>query len=103
MGEEAVILKAMWAPNLLTGLWFLVLAGLIALMHLAYRQTGENKLRLIRYAGFVAITLILVHFFDMFSRDFTNIPHSAADSPILPIWLLLVGYRKCCCCCGTKP
>merc|ERR1711964_76843 len=103
--EESVILKAMWAPKILTGLWFLVLAGLIALMHLARRQTGEDKLRLIRYAGFVAIGLILVRFFDMNSRDFSTFStyKTLVVSSALPIWLLLVGYRKCCCCCGTKP
>merc|ERR1711964_125194 len=70
--------RAMWGPSLLTGLCFLFVAGLIAIMFLAHRQTGTEKLRFIRHAGFVAIALLLVFFVDMNSRELTNFPHPAA-------------------------
>merc|ERR1711964_592492 len=76
--EAQDLLKAMFAPCFLTGLCFAFLAGLIAIMHLARRQTGTEKLRFIRYAGFVAIALLIVRFVDMITRDFTNIPHPLA-------------------------
>merc|ERR1711964_63572 len=67
--------------HLLTGLWFLVLAGFIILLQNACCacRTVTGKLRLIRYAGFVAVILILVRFIDMYSRDIQNIPYPGAD------------------------
>merc|ERR1711964_458761 len=94
--EAQELVRAMWAPSLLTGLCFLFVAGLIAIMHLARRQTGTEKLRFIRHAGFVAIALLLVFFVDMNSRDFTNIPNPlvAKLPPVMVVSPLGMALEK---------
>merc|ERR1711964_698845 len=66
--------------------------AIVVLLHTTVCKTGKDRLRFIRYAGFVSIGRATFNHV-AFERSFAD---STFWAFLTSLWLLLVGYQQCC-------